>query len=47
MAIPVSRRLEFSEIPVIDIAPLFDGNAAQVARTAEALDQACSEVGFL
>src|SRR5215831_17031096 len=47
MAIPVSRRLDFSEIPVIDIAPLFDGNAAQVARTAEALDQACSEVGFL
>jgi len=47
MAIPVSRRLDFSEIPVIDIAPLLDGNAAQVARTAEALDQACSEVGFL
>src|SRR6516162_8146260 len=47
MAIPVSRRLDFSEIPVIDIAPLLDGNVAQLARTAEALDQACSEVGFL
>jgi len=47
MAIPVSRRLDFSEIPVIDIGPLFDGNAAQVARTAAALDRACSDIGFI
>jgi isopenicillin N synthase-like dioxygenase len=47
MAIPVSRRLDFSEIPVIDIGPLFDGSAAQVARTAAALDRACSDIGFI
>jgi isopenicillin N synthase-like dioxygenase len=47
MAIPVSRRLDFSEIPVIDIAPLFDGNAAAVARTTAALDRACSDIGFI
>jgi isopenicillin N synthase-like dioxygenase len=47
MAIPVSRRLNFSEIPVIDIGPLFDGNAAQVERTVAALDRACSDIGFI
>ncbi len=47
MAIPVSRRLDFSEIPAIDIGPLFDGNVAQVARTTAALDRACSDIGFI
>jgi isopenicillin N synthase-like dioxygenase len=47
MAIPVSRRLDFSEIPVIDIGPLFDGNSDQVARTTAALDRACSDIGFI
>ncbi len=47
MAIPVSRRLDFSEIPVIDAAPLIDGNGAESARTIAALGKACSEVGFI
>ena len=47
MAIPVSRRLDFSEIPVIDLRPLIDGSATQVAATVTALGRACEEVGFI
>ncbi|HZS84954.1 MAG TPA: 2-oxoglutarate and iron-dependent oxygenase domain-containing protein [Stellaceae bacterium] len=47
MAIPVSRRLDFSEIPVIDLGPLRDGDAAQAGRTVAALERACSDIGFL
>ena len=47
MALPLSRRLDFSEIPVIDISPLVDGNAEQLERTVAALDRACSDVGFI
>src|SRR4051812_4451439 len=47
MAIPVSRRLDFSEIPVIDLAPLIDGNAAQVDRAVAALGKACADIGFI
>src|SRR5260370_235705 len=47
MAIPVSRRLDFCEIPVIDAAPLIDGNSAEAGRTIAALGKACSEVGFI
>jgi len=47
MAIPVSRRLAFSEIPVIDLAPLIEGNAAQAERTIAALGKACSDIGFI
>ena len=47
MAIPVSRRLDFSEIPVIDVAPLIEGNAAQAERTIAALGKACADIGFI
>jgi isopenicillin N synthase-like dioxygenase len=47
MAIPVSRRLDFSEIPVIDVAPLIEGNTAQAERTIAALGKACSDIGFI
>jgi isopenicillin N synthase-like dioxygenase len=47
MAIPVSRRLDFSEIPVIDLRPLIDGGAAQLEATVAALGRACEEVGFI
>jgi isopenicillin N synthase-like dioxygenase len=47
MAIPLSRRLDFSEIPVVDVAPLIDGNAAQAERTVAALARACSDIGFI
>src|SRR5712671_1542713 len=47
LAIPVSRRLDFSEIPVIDLAPLIDGSAPQAERTVAALGRACADIGFL
>jgi isopenicillin N synthase-like dioxygenase len=47
MAIPVSRRLDFSEIPVIDVAPLIDGGAAPAESTIAALGKACADIGFL
>jgi isopenicillin N synthase-like dioxygenase len=45
MAIPPSRRLDFSEIPVIDLAPLVEGQ--DDPRTIAALGRACSDVGFI
>src|SRR5882762_4773737 len=47
MAIPLSRRLDFSEIPVIDIAPLIDGSEATAERTITALGKACADIGFI
>jgi isopenicillin N synthase-like dioxygenase len=47
MALPLSRRLDFSEIPVIDLAPLIDGNTAQAEGTVAALGRACADIGFL
>jgi isopenicillin N synthase-like dioxygenase len=45
MAIPVSRRLDFSEIPVVDVAGLVAGNDDPKA-IAE-LGRACTDVGFV
>ena len=47
MALPLSRRLDFSEIPVIDLAPLIDGNTAQAEGTVAALGRACADIGFV
>src|SRR5262245_18557708 len=44
--IPVSRRLDFSEIPVVDIGALIDRRST-IDATVAALDQACRDVGFL
>ena len=44
MALPQSRRLHFSEIPVIDIGPLVDGK--NPGATIDALSRACSDIGF-
>jgi isopenicillin N synthase-like dioxygenase len=48
MNLPVSRRLDFSEIPVIDVASLIDENAGKVALSsvAEEIRKACTDVGF-
>ena len=45
MAIPVSRRLDFTEIPVIDLCELVTGNEDPV--TIDALRAACRDVGFV
>ena len=44
MAIPLSRRLERAEVPVIDLQPLI--SKANHKGTIEALREACEEVGF-
>ncbi len=45
MAIPLSRRLDFTEIPVIDLCELATGKADPA--TIEALRAACRDVGFV
>src|SRR5580704_15183785 len=45
MALPQSRRLDFSEVPVIDIGPLVEGKNPM--GTIDALRRAASDVGFL
>ena len=45
MAIPVSRRLDFTEIPVIDMAELVAGNDDPA--TIDALRSGCRDVGFV
>jgi isopenicillin N synthase-like dioxygenase len=44
MSIPVSRRLDFNEVPVIDITPLVAGEQAR--STVKAIGAACRDVGF-
>ena len=44
MALPPSRRLDFSEIPLIDAGRLIAGD--DDAATVAALDRACTDVGF-
>ncbi len=45
MAIPVSRRLDFSEIPIVDVGGLVAGE--DDARAIAALGRACTDVGFV
>jgi len=47
MTMPPSRRLEFSEVPVVDIGPLVKGGPAHARDAVAALAKACSEVGFI
>lgn len=44
MSLPQSRRLDFTEVPCIDVSTLTGGAAA--ADTVDALDRACRDVGF-
>ena len=45
MAIPLSRRLDFTEIPVIDMSSLMAGE--DDSNTISAIGKACREVGFI
>lgn len=45
MAIPISRRLDFSEIPVVDVRRLVAGDDDPAAIAA--LGRACSDIGFV
>lgn len=46
MAYATSREIALSDIPVIDMAPLRNGDAVRARQTALALRAACEEVGF-
>lgn len=45
MAIPQSRRLDFSEIPIIDVSTLVSGD--NDTATVDAIGKACRDVGFI
>ncbi|NKB76639.1 MAG: hypothetical protein GKR96_06210 [Gammaproteobacteria bacterium] len=45
MTIPASRRLDFTEVPVIDIESLREG--IHSTSTVETIRSACRDVGFL
>ncbi|MBM3598240.1 MAG: isopenicillin N synthase family oxygenase [Alphaproteobacteria bacterium] len=47
MAIPASRTLAFSEIPLIDIGPLVAKGADNAPEIVAAIRKACMEVGFM
>ncbi|MEM8647002.1 MAG: 2OG-Fe(II) oxygenase family protein [Pseudomonadota bacterium] len=44
MAIPLSRRLDFSEIPQLDVGELLSGGSSDTL--IDALERACTDVGF-
>ena len=41
-----SRRLDFEEIPIIDLAPMFGSERRAMEDCASALRRACTKVGF-
>lgn len=45
--LPVAKELAFTDVPVIDLAPLGSGAAADRRKVAEEIARACREVGFL
>ncbi len=47
MPMPPSRRLDFSEVPVVDVGPLLSGDEARFPAVVEAIGRACGDVGFM
>jgi isopenicillin N synthase-like dioxygenase len=47
MIMPAARILDFSEIPVVDIAPLVRGDKRNEAGTVQAIARACQDIGFM
>jgi isopenicillin N synthase-like dioxygenase len=45
--IPASRRLDTSEVPVVDIGPLVRGDESGLTATVDALAAACADTGFM
>jgi isopenicillin N synthase-like dioxygenase len=45
--LPESRRLDFSEVPVVDISALVDDDRERLPSTVDAIRAACSQVGFM
>jgi isopenicillin N synthase-like dioxygenase len=47
MPLPPSRRMNFSEVPVVDIGPLVAGDPGASERVVGAIGRACTDVGFM
>ena len=47
MIMPAARILDFSEIPVIDVAPLVGADKRRESETVAAIASACQDVGFM
>jgi len=47
MIMPAARILDFSEIPVIDVAPLVGSDRRRERETVAAIASACQDVGFM
>ncbi|HYC37201.1 MAG TPA: 2OG-Fe(II) oxygenase family protein [Usitatibacter sp.] len=47
MPLPPSRRMNFSEVPVVDIGPLVAGDSRGSDEVIANIDRACTEVGFM
>ena len=45
--LPTARKLAFSDVPVIDLAPAWSGDGAARRALAEAIGEACGRVGFM
>jgi isopenicillin N synthase-like dioxygenase len=44
--LPTARKLDFTDVPVIDLAPAWSGGAAGRHTVADAIAEACGRVGF-
>src|SRR5579864_1667899 len=45
--LPTARKLAFSDVPVIDLAPAWSGDAAARRAVAGEIAEACGRVGFM
>ena len=44
--LPTARKLDFTDVPVIDLAPAWSGGEAGRRAVADAIAEACGRVGF-
>jgi hypothetical protein len=44
--LPTARKLAFTDVPVVDLAPLWSGGAAGRRAVADEIAEACGRVGF-
>ena len=45
--LPTARKLAFSDVPVVDLAPAWSGDASARAALADEIAEVCGRVGFM
>ena len=45
--LPTARKLSFTDVPVVDLAPASSGDAGKRRAVADAIAEACGRVGFM